>query len=364
MTQISALMFFIGLMLAMSSSVQIRRIKKQTHQINAEIDKANDLKQERSNELDSLIEQKNEEIAQNEQTLQQYKLDIHEQKMTLEHIDSNIKNKQQQLEDLQKNVTNTVDNQKKLSQVAFENYCNALIQSYEEKEKEYHENLERLNQSYADAQEREIKNLELTKEENNKQLEEEKEKINQEIAAAQGVLDKIRSTRDAALKAQLREQEIKENNDNFRLKMSEVNLKDIKLLKSIQSQITNAIVIDKIIQSNYYQPIAKVRFPQIIGKATACGIYKLTDLNTGLAYIGQSVDICDRQKQHCKNALGVGNITTENKLYKAMRESGLSNFAFEVLEECDAKLLDEKEKYYIELYDTYNYGLNGNKGIG
>jgi hypothetical protein len=29
--------------------------------------------------------------------------------------------------------------------------------------------------------------------------------------------------------------------------MSEVNLKDIKLLKSIQSQITNAIVIDKII---------------------------------------------------------------------------------------------------------------------
>jgi hypothetical protein len=88
--------------------------------------------------------------------------------MTLEHIDSNIKNKQQQLEDLQKNVTNTVDNQKKLSQVAFENYCNALIQSYEEKEKEYNENLERLNQSYADAQEREIKNLELTKEENNK----------------------------------------------------------------------------------------------------------------------------------------------------------------------------------------------------
>ena len=108
--------------------------------------------------------------------------------------------------------------------------------------------------------------------------------------------------------------------------------------------------------------MAKTRFPQIIGKPTICGIYKITSLKTGLSYIGQSNDICDRWKQHCKNALGVGTVTTENKLYKSMREDGLSNFTFEVLEECEAKLLDEKEKYYIGLYDTYNYGLNGTQG--
>ena len=139
-----------------------------------------------------------------------------------------------------------------------------------------------------------MNSLEKVKEECNKLIEEDRERVKEQMAAAQEILDKIRATRDAALKAQLREKEIKENNDNFRLKMSEVNLKDINLLKSIQPQITNSIVIDKIIWSNYYQPIAKARFPQIIGKPTTCGIYKLTDLNSCLAYIGQSVDICDR----------------------------------------------------------------------
>lgn len=281
------IILFIGILSIIFSSAYIKGKLNEIHLINTEIDKVNELKQEQSNELDQEIQEQLNSIAQNIKT-------INEHKVNLEYIDSNVKNKQQQLDDLQRNVTNTIDNQKKLSQVAFENYCDALIKSYEEKEKEYNENLERLNQAYADAQEREMNSLEKVKEECNKLIEEDRERVKEQMAAAQEILDKIRATRDAALKAQLREQEIKENNDNFRLKMSEVNLKDINLLKSIQPQITNSIVIDKIIWSNYYQPIAKARFPQIIGKPTACGIYKLTDLNSGLAYIGQSVDICDR----------------------------------------------------------------------
>ena len=277
----------IGILSIIFSSAYIKGKLNEIHLINPEIDKVNELKQEQSNELDQEIQEQLNNIAQNIKI-------INEHKVNLEYIDSNVKNKQQQLDDLQRNVTNTIDNQKKLSQVAFENYCDALIKSYEEKEKEYNENLERLNKAYADAQEREMNSLEKVKEECNKLIEEDRERVKEQMAAAQEILDKIRATRDAALKAQSREKEIKENNDNFRLKMSEVNLKDINLLKSIQPQITNSIVIDKIIWSNYYQPIAKARFPQIIGKPTTCGIYKLTDLNSGLAYIGQSVDICDR----------------------------------------------------------------------
>ena len=45
-----------------------------------------------------------------------------------------------------------------------------------------------------------------------------------------------------------------------------------------------------------------------------------------------------------------------------MKEEGLYNFTFEILEECDRSVLDEKEKYYINLYKAYDFGLNGNRG--
>ena len=51
-----------------------------------------------------------------------------------------------------------------------------------------------------------------------------------------------------------------------------------------------------------------------------------------------------------------------NKLYKSMQEYGVWNFAFEVLEECPRDQLNEKEKYYIDLYNSYEFGFNSNRG--
>jgi hypothetical protein len=45
-----------------------------------------------------------------------------------------------------------------------------------------------------------------------------------------------------------------------------------------------------------------------------------------------------------------------------MREEGLSNFTFELLEECTPAELDEKEKFYISLYSSYDLGLNSTRG--
>jgi hypothetical protein len=53
-----------------------------------------------------------------------------------------------------------------------------------------------------------------------------------------------------------------------------------------------------------------------------------------------------------------------NKLYDAMQKDGVWNFSFELLEECPRASLNEKEKEYIEIYDSYNLGYNSNRGIG
>lgn len=255
---------------------------------------------------------------------------------------NDIEKKQKSLKEINSTVLQTVETQKELSQKAFENYCEVLENQYKEIEEEYDMYKDTLETSYS-----------------NRQLE-----LLQEITEIAEDLNQIKATRNAAIQAQLKEKEIKENKDNYRLNISPSAQKDIKLLKSIQNDISSPIVIDKIIWSNYYQPLAKIKFPKIIGKPTTCGIYKLTSLISGSCYIGQSRDCCERWKQHCKNALNVGTTSTNNKLYNTIKEEGLNNFTFEIIEECKPEELDEKEKFYISLYDSYNFGLNGTKGNG
>ena len=49
---------------------------------------------------------------------------------------------------------------------------------------------------------------------------------------------------------------------------------------------------------------------------------------------------------------------------KAMQEDGLCNFSFELLEKCSKEELDEKERYYINLYKSKEYGYNTLAGNG
>lgn len=53
-----------------------------------------------------------------------------------------------------------------------------------------------------------------------------------------------------------------------------------------------------------------------------------------------------------------------NQLYAAAAEYGLDSFSFELLLECKPEELNEKEKYFIELYNSDAIGYNGNKGVG
>ena len=100
---------------------------------------------------------------------------------------------------------------------------------------------------------------------------------------------------------------------------------------------------------------------RVLGKKVVCGIYKITNLNTEQCYIGQSVNIADRWKQHCKCGLGIEASAT-NALYNSMQKDGVWNFTFELLEQCPKELLNEKEKFWIQMYQSNNFGYNATKG--
>lgn len=46
-----------------------------------------------------------------------------------------------------------------------------------------------------------------------------------------------------------------------------------------------------------------------------------------------------------------------------MQEYGIWNFSWELLEKCDRDKLNERERYYIELYMSKDFGYNSNKGV-
>lgn len=85
------------------------------------------------------------------------------------------------------------------------------------------------------------------------------------------------------------------------------------------------------------------------------GIYKITNTITGQFYIGKSVDINRRWIEH-KTPKANGN----DSLHSDMQKYGLENFKFEIIEECEEKLLLKRELHYIKTLKPF-YNTVGNK---
>ena len=186
-------------------------------------------------------------------------------------------------------------------------------------------------------------------------------RLKEEQDAAAASLNKIIQTRNQAHAALLKQRQIKENKDNYRLSPSISDLQDIHSLERIKQTLHKPRVLSMLIWQTFWQPIAKKQFPLILKDKTKMGIYKITNLKTDQAYIGQSVDIYKRWSQHCKAGLGI-DTPVGNKLYKAIQEYGLENFTFQLLCQCQKQQLDEKERYFIELYQADTFGYNSTIG--
>jgi group I intron endonuclease len=93
------------------------------------------------------------------------------------------------------------------------------------------------------------------------------------------------------------------------------------------------------------------------------GIYKITNDRNKKSYIGRSTSVRKRLTDHVKSAVGISTIASQ-KIHDIMREEGLWNFTFELIEECDKDKLSEREKYYIDFFQTADtiYGYNQKAG--
>lgn len=85
---------------------------------------------------------------------------------------------------------------------------------------------------------------------------------------------------------------------------------------------------------------------------TKSGIYKITNQVNGKQYVGQSIDIFKRWYEHRYKAECKDDISYNSALHCAFRKYGIKSFLFEILEECEIKDLDSREKYWIAKLKT------------
>jgi group I intron endonuclease len=89
-------------------------------------------------------------------------------------------------------------------------------------------------------------------------------------------------------------------------------------------------------------------------------IYKITNKQNGLIYVGCTINSLEKRfREHLTRCF-----TSEHKskLYNSMKKYGQDNFTIELIEECDFDVIYEREKKYIESYDSCSNGLNSTIG--
>ena len=181
-----------------------------------------------------------------------------------------------------------------------------------------------------------------------------------EIAQLEAQLRQLASKVKAATAAHIRSSEENNRRIFYSINLSNADMDEIKRLKSVIYYFRNARPVYKAIWEAYFRNPTNEMVNRVVGQGTHCGIYKITNLLDEKIYIGQSNQIGERFKAHIKCGLGID--APQNKLYTAMQKDGVENFCFEVMEECKPSELNEREKYWIDFYQSNIYGYNMSSG--
>ncbi len=90
-------------------------------------------------------------------------------------------------------------------------------------------------------------------------------------------------------------------------------------------------------------------------------IYKITNDINNKVYIGKTLkSITKRFAEHIHES--TRKRSEKRPLYMAMNKYGIEHFFIELIEEVDSSILEEREIYWIQQYNSYHYGYNATYG--
>ena len=326
------------------------------------LEKEKQLDQEYHQKLDILEAQNNELYIQQQNTIAQIQTDkdIWEKEKAQELLDFTKQTKELEiqvrgLEERRENIIQTLENEAKQSGEIFKTQQIQIAEEQIEKAKkelllEYEKAKEDAKQTYLETLSDMVTNVMSEYGTKSKELEEVLVKLEEAHAKA-----------DAAVKVNKRAEMEKQQKDFYRIQLSPEDLEEIKRLREVEQYLRQKEPLNKVIYKCYYEKPLTSMIGRVLGNRKITGIYKITNLDNGMCYVGQSVDVADRWRQHVKRGVGAEPVT-QNKLYPAMKSIGVENFMFELIEECKGNELTPREKYWTDFYQAQTYGYTVKKG--
>lgn len=155
-----------------------------------------------------------------------------------------------------------------------------------------------------------------------------------------------------------KDEEARKEADFYRIPISSAAKNDIDKLKGVAVQLSNPSTLYKLIWKEYYENGFNSMIGRVLGNdKEKSGIYKITDTRSQMCYIGQTTNFKNRWRTHAKRAVKAEE-GTSNRLYQDMWENGLENYTFQIVEICEKDKLTEREKFYIDFFNSKEWGFN------
>ena len=278
------------------------------------------------------------------------------------------------LESYKKDIDNLIEHYEKQKNIARESYSSQLqtyqaiidkkrheIVSLEEKKELIETNLKEYENSVIQTKKRILNHCKYEREQELKELE---NKYNELVINTEKAISLIRKrmnewsdTDRACYEERLSREDVAKRN---RLSLSSSAAEELKELYEAcnKLKLANPIPLYKAIYELYLRgPVKDLGVN--LGAIGVCGIYKITNAINDKVYVGQSVDIAERWKQHIKRGCKceVGTMSGAG-LYDAMWEYGVWNFSFQILEKCEKADLTAHEKMWIDYFQSNEIGYN------
>ena len=178
-----------------------------------------------------------------------------------------------------------------------------------------------------------------------------------ELSEVNKKLSDLTAKLTSAVEAAKRAEELRIKQDFYRLQLSQADIDEITRLREVTPYLRDSEPLNKVIWKVYYEKPYTDLIGRVVGTGTHTGIYKITNIENQMCYIGQAANIADRWKQHIKRGIGA-EAPTRNKLYPAMLELGVENFTFEIVEEVERSKLNEREDYWQEYFHAKDFGYS------
>lgn len=183
------------------------------------------------------------------------------------------------------------------------------------------------------------------------------ENLKHDYAILEAAFSELRLNVDTAVASAKREEEKRQEKNFYRLALPESDLHEISQLRAVEPFLRDKEALNKVIWKVYYEKPYTDMIGRVIGQGIKTGIYKITNMENQMCYVGQAANVADRWRQHIKRGLGA-EAPTRNKLYPAMQALGVENFTFELLEECGRENLDAREDYWQDFFHAKDFGYS------